>query len=116
MYLLVVEFIVVSVLGGAKCLSNVNTAQIGSSWHAAMQLGYPDILRSFCCSTLSPCLVLNSQMPQLILAVGDVARGDDGGGDEVSVPLTPTHVPPVKGHRRNQGREKGAADRQQGPK
>lgn len=54
-------------------------------------------------------------MPQLILAVGDVARGDDGGGDGVSVPLTPKHVPPVKGHRRNQGREKGAADRQQGP-
>lgn len=110
MYLLVVEFIVVSVLGGAKCLSNVNTAQIGSSWHAAMQLGYPDILRSFCCSTLSPCLVFNSQMPQLILAIGDVARGDGGGGGRVSIPLDPTHIPLGKGHRRNQGRKKDAVD------
>lgn len=47
LYLLVVEFTVVSVLGGVRCLSNVNTPQLGSSWHAATQLDYPDSLRSF---------------------------------------------------------------------
>lgn len=54
LYLLVGEFTVVSVLGGGRCLSNVNTPQLGSSWHTAMQLDYPDSLRSFQCSTLSP--------------------------------------------------------------
>ena len=33
--------------GLGEGLDNVNTPQIGSSWRAAMQLGYPDILHSF---------------------------------------------------------------------
>lgn len=43
-----------------------------------MQLDYPDILRSFQRDLLSPGLVLNSQLPRLMLAGGDVARGDGG--------------------------------------
>ena len=33
--------------GWGEGLDNVSTPQIGSSWRAAMQLSYPDILRSF---------------------------------------------------------------------
>lgn len=55
-YLLVVEFIVVSLLGGARCLSNVNTPPIGSSWLPAMQLDYPDILLAFSAARYPPAL------------------------------------------------------------
>lgn len=64
--------------GRGECLNNVNTPRIGSSWHAAMQLDYADTRRSFQCNTLSPCLVFNSHLPQLMLAIGVAARGDGG--------------------------------------
>lgn len=87
-----------------------------------MQLDYPDILLSFWCNTLSPCLVLNSQMPQLMLAIGDVAGGDVGVGVGLLSPQ-PQHTYPIteksapgKGYRRNQSRKKDATDQKQRPK
>lgn len=87
-----------------------------------MQLDYPDILLSFWYNTLSPCLVLNSQMPQLMLAIGDVAGGVVGVGVEL-LPPQPRHTYPIteksalgKGYRRHQSRKKDATDRKQRPK
>lgn len=103
--------------GWGEGLDNVNTPQIGSSWPAAMQLGYPDILRSFQGSTLSPCLVLNSQLPQLMLAVRVVARGD-GGFSPTSPPTYTAHhreVCPWEGASEKSG-QGDAADHKQRPK
>lgn len=71
---LVGEFIVLC-SGWGEGLDNVNTPQIGSSWRAAMQLGYPGHPSQPLVQHFIPCLVLNSQLPQLMLAVRAVARG-----------------------------------------
>lgn len=63
-------------------------------------------------ATLYPPPVLNSQMPQLVLAVRDVARGDGGGGALLS--FQPQHTHPItdksalgKARERKSGQERG---------